>query len=133
VDDPNLKYRFLADFDRDMISFAKKNRLFEDSKSQILYEHSEDKVIAFQRSGLIFVLNFHPARSHTDYRFRVPGGKYRMIFESDSVLYGGNGRLQNGQIHETLKENNGHQAYDLISLYLPTRTAVVLQPYPASM
>ncbi|MBW1898770.1 MAG: alpha amylase C-terminal domain-containing protein, partial [Deltaproteobacteria bacterium] len=131
VDDPNLKYRFLADFDREMISFAKEFILLEDSKPKILHEHSDDKVIAFQRSGLIFVFNFHPTCSHVDYRLRVPEGKYRMIFESDSVSYGGNGRLQNGQVHETFNKTNGQQTYDFISLYLPTRTALVLQPYAA--
>ncbi len=132
VDDPNLKYQLLADFDRDMISFAKEFMLFEDSRPQILHEHSDDKVIAFQRSGLIFVFNFHPTCSHVDYRFRAPEGKYRMIFESDSVSYGGNGRLRVGQLHETFKKNNGQQAHDLVSLYLPTRTALVLQPYSSA-
>ena len=133
VDDPNLKYRFLADFDRDMISFAKEFMLFEDSNPRLLHEHSDDKVIAFQRSGLIFVFNFHPTCSHVDYRFSAPEGKYRMVFESDSVSYGGNGRLQNGQIHETLKMKSGQETYNVISLYLPTRTALVLQPYYTAM
>ena len=133
MDDPNLKYQFLRDFDRDMISFAKEFELLEDSKPQILHEHSDDKVIAFQRAGLIFIFNFHPTCSHVDYCFRVQEGKYRMIFDCDSVSYGGNGRLQKGQIHETFKKNNGQHQIDLLSLYLPTRTALVLQPYSANM
>jgi 1,4-alpha-glucan branching enzyme len=103
--------------------------MFEDSKPQILHEHSNDKVIAFARSGLVFVFNFHPTCSHVGYRIRVPVGKYRMIFDSDSLSYGGSGRLRKGQIHETLKTDNGQQKYDFISLYLPTRTALVLQPF----
>jgi len=128
MDDPGLKYRLLGDFDRDMISFAKKNMLFDDSNPMMLHEHSDNKVIAFKRSGLIFVFNFHPTHSHVGYRFWAPPGKYRMIFETDSVSYGGSGRLQKGQVHKTFKTGNGKQKYDVISLYLPTRTALVLQP-----
>jgi 1,4-alpha-glucan branching enzyme len=68
-----------------------------------------------------------------DYLLRAPEGEYRLIFESDSVSYGGHGRLQNGQVHKTLKIDYGQQIYDFISLYLPTRTALVLQPCSAGI
>ena len=127
VDDPDLKFQFLARFDRDMIKLAKLFGILESEEPSLLYEHSDDKVIAFMRAGLLFVFNFHPNQSHTDYRLQVPYGRYRMILDSDARLYGGHGRLQPDQSHFTLPDTGGGQMH-FISLYLPTRTAIVLQP-----
>ena len=128
VDNPDLKYRFLARFDRDMIALAKRFRILESSEIRLLYEHSDDKVFVFQRAGLLFVFNFHHARSHVDYRFEVPPGKYRIILDSDAPEYGGHGRLHPDQHHMTLLDTSGGGKQHLLSLYLPTRTALVLQP-----
>jgi len=128
VDNPDLKYRFLACFDRDMIALAKRFRILESSKIRLLYEHSDDKVLIFQRAGLLFVFNFHPARSHVDYRFEAPPGKYQMILDSDAIKYGGYGRLQQDRYHLTLLDTSRDWKRHLLSLYLPTRTALVLQP-----
>ena len=50
-----------------------------------------------------------------------------MIFTSDAPQYGGHQRLVPDQVHFTLKEPD--RDYDLfyLSLYLPSRTALVLQ------
>lgn len=126
VDHPDLKYRFLANFDRDMIALAKRFRVLESKGPDLLYEHSDDKVIAFRRAGLVFVFNFHATMSHVNYRFMLRPGKCRMILDSDDRLYGGHGRLQPDQYHFTRPEAFGSQLQHCISLYLPTRTALVL-------
>jgi 1,4-alpha-glucan branching enzyme len=127
VDDPNLKYRFLACFDRDMIQLAKTYRIFTDGAPRLLHEHGWDQVIAFARAGLIFVFNFHPTVSHFDYRIDAPPGKYRLILDSDSSGYGGHGRLDPDQEHFTRPEADAHGRHPRLSLYLPTRTALVLR------
>jgi 1,4-alpha-glucan branching enzyme len=126
VDHPNLKYQFLASFDRDMIALAKRFRVLESRGPDLLHEHSDDKVIAFRRAGLVFVFNFHATMSHVDYRFMLRPGKYRMILDSDGRPYGGHGRLQPDQYHFTRPDDVGSQLQHCISLYLPTRTALVL-------
>ncbi len=128
VDNLDLKYQFLAQFDRDMIALAKRFKILESKEPALVYEHSDDKVIAFERAGLLFVFNFHPNQSYTDYRFKVPPGKYRMVLDSDARLYGGHGRLQPEQCHFTRPTTIGRDQHHLISLYLPTRTTIVLQP-----
>jgi 1,4-alpha-glucan branching enzyme len=110
-----------------MIALAKRFQILESSEIRLLYEHSDDKVLIFQRAGILFVFNFHPARSHVDYRFEAPPGKYRMILDSDAIKYGGYGRLQQDQCHLTLLDNSRDWKQHLLSLYLPTRTALVLQ------
>jgi 1,4-alpha-glucan branching enzyme len=72
-------------------------------------------------------LNFHPTRSYDNYSFEVLPGKYRMIFESDAFEYGGHGRLLADQYHLTLPDTSCGRERHLLSLYLPTRTAIVLQ------
>jgi 1,4-alpha-glucan branching enzyme len=127
VDDPNLKYQFLARFDRDMIRLTKAFRTFKDRQPQLLHEHEENKVIAFLRAGLVFVFNFHPTASHFGYRIDAPAGKYRLLLYSDSPIYGGHGRLAAEQEHFTLFEATALGDRNRLSLYLPTRTALVLQ------
>ncbi|MBW1842091.1 MAG: alpha amylase C-terminal domain-containing protein, partial [Deltaproteobacteria bacterium] len=127
ADSPDLKYRFLARFDRDMISLARQYRLMGAGEPALLYEHSDDKIIAFERAGLLFVFNFHSTVSHVDYRFGVPPGKYRMLFDSDAAIYGGHGRLQPDQRHFTLPGSAEKPDRHFVSLYLPNRTALILK------
>jgi len=127
VDDNDLKYRFLASFDRDMIDLAKRFRLLDKGELQLIYEHSDDKIIIFFRAGLLFAFNFHPDRSFTDYRFDAPPGRYCMVLNSDSPEYGGHNRLAPHEEHLTFSEDSGDHKRHLLSLYLPTRTALVLQ------
>jgi 1,4-alpha-glucan branching enzyme len=127
VDDANLKYQFLAKFDRDMIALAKKFHLLDSPGPQLLYEHSDNKVIVFERANLLFTFNFHPDQSYPDYRFEAPPGTYQAILNSDAPQYGGHNRLVPDQKHTTLNETAGSGAKNHLSLYLPSRTAMVLQ------
>ena len=128
VDDLDLKYQLIARFDRDMIELTKEFHLLENTEPILRYEHIEDKVIVFERAGLLFVFNFHPTISHVDYNFEVLPGTYQMILDSDANVYGGHDRLFPNQNHNTFSVINGSQEKHYISLYLPTRTALVLNP-----
>jgi 1,4-alpha-glucan branching enzyme len=132
VDDTGLKYHFLAHFDRDMIDLANRFNIIDSSSPRLLFEHSPDKVIVFERAGLLFAFNFHPSSSYADYRFEAPPGKYRMIFNSDAPEYGGHNRLRPDQYHLTLPDTSMGRERNMISLYLPSRTAQVFQPVSAS-
>jgi 1,4-alpha-glucan branching enzyme len=127
LDDAGLKYRCLANFDKDMILLAKRLKLLDSPGPHLIYEHSDDKVIAFGRDKLIFVFNFHPVSSYADYGFEAPSGKYRMIFDSDAPEYGGHSRLIPDQYHRTLNDASKQFSRNLLSLYIPNRTAIVLQ------
>jgi 1,4-alpha-glucan branching enzyme len=123
VDDPGLKYQQLARFDRDMIALAKHFQLLGGSSIGFVFEQNDDKIIAFERAGLLFIFNFHPTNSYVDYHIQISPGKYVMIFSSDDEAYGGHGRLAPDQEHFTLPKNGKH----FTSLYLPSRTVLVLQ------
>ena len=126
MDDPHLKYRFLARFDRDMISLARKHGFPGDAGPRLLHEHSDDKVLAFERAGLLFAFNFHPQSSYTDYRLAAPAGKYGLVLNSDAPDYGGHNRLEPGREHFTLNDPADSKG-SYLRLYLPSRTAQVLQ------
>jgi len=127
VDDPNLKYRFNAVFDHDMIALAKTFQLLDAPGPNLIYEHADTKILVFERTGLLFAFNFHPVQSYSDFRFAAPPGKYKLILNSDADRYGGHGRLQPGQEHLTgldvAADHEGH----FLKLYLPARTAQILQ------
>jgi 1,4-alpha-glucan branching enzyme len=127
VEDPALKYQYLAKFDRDMIFTAKKFNLLQNPTLDLLYEHSDDKLLIFRRAGLMFAFNFHPSRSYPDYRIEAPAGTYKMILDSDAPQYGGHNRLVADQEHLTLCDRVADRKMDYLSLYLPSRTALVFQ------
>ena len=64
----------------------------------------------------LFVFNFHPTRSHSDYHLPVLAGNYRLLLNSDDTRFAGHGRLEPEQIYQ-----GGHGA---IRVYLPTRTTI---------
>lgn len=127
ADDPNLKYQFLQRFDRDMITLTRHFAFLNDSWPVLLHEHSDEKVIIFKRGTLMFAFNFHPAISYPDYPFQAPPGKYKMILNTDDAIYGGHARLADDQIHFTMPLRTGPTTQNILKLYLPTRTAIVLE------
>ncbi len=127
-DTPDLKYAYLARFDHDMIALARNGSLFEYARPSLILEHSDHKVLAFWRGALLFVFNFHPSCSHNNYPIYVAPGQYQMIMDSDAPAYGGHGRLRRDQRHFTAFEKAGETIRHALSLYLPTRTALVLSP-----
>jgi len=126
VDDPHLKYGRLAAFDRAMLALAREHRLFDTAWPHLVFEHHDHKVLAFERAGALFVFNFHPDRSLSDYRLPYRPGSYRMVFTSDHPDFGGHGRLEPAQVHFTLP--GADPVTHWLSLYLPSRAALVLVP-----
>jgi 1,4-alpha-glucan branching enzyme len=126
LDDPNLKYRFLAGFDREMIALARRHNLLAAPEVRQLWEHNDDKVLIFDRAGLIFAFNFHPTQSYSDYQFPAPPGDYRILLDSDDPAFGGHDRIDRGLCHCTLPATALHHPPHRLSLYLPNRTALVL-------
>ena len=76
----------------------------------------------------MFVFNFDPSRSYTGYGVLVPpGGVYRLLFNSDEPRFGGQGRIVDGQVFASVNAEAGDEIVQQIRLYLPARTALVLE------
>ena len=126
MDDHNLRYQYLAKFDKAIIEMAKEQNLLESTSSTLLHEHNSDMVLGFRRAGIIFLFNFHPDQSYTDYEINTPQGEYGLLLDSDSKNYGGHGRLKQSQNFFSVTKKKGPNRQNNIHVYLPTRTAIIL-------
>jgi 1,4-alpha-glucan branching enzyme len=126
VDDPNLKYQFLAAFDREMIRVMKDHQVMTSLFGNQINMDEANKTIVFERRGLIFVFNFHPFNSIPDYAFPVPRwGEYRIILNSDSKNFGGHGRVDDGMTYDAFTDPVRNTPY--LKIYNTNRTALVLE------
>ncbi len=128
IDNRQLAYDWLGTFDRDMIELLASARGFLKTGVTEYWHNDSDQVLAFGRGDKVFVFNFSPTRSYSDYGILVPQGRYVTVLDSDNVKYGGYGRPDDGVEHTAIidrqykKERKGW-----LMLYLPSRTALVLE------
>lgn len=128
VDNKELCYHLLGDFDRNMLDVIKKEKDFIKTPVVEIWHNDGDQVLAFMRGDLLFVFNFSPSRSFTDYGFLVPTGSYDVLLNTDAKEFGGNGFADDSMPHIT----NYDQLYaaqhkEWLKLYIPSRSAVVLR------
>lgn len=126
VDDPLLRYKYLYAFDAAMNNAEEKHKWLAAPQAYISLKHESDKVIAFERAGLLFVFNWHANTSFTDYRIGVDiPGKYKVLLDSDANELGGHGRVHHStEYFTTDMQWNGRRNF--VQLYLPSRSAIVL-------
>jgi 1,4-alpha-glucan branching enzyme len=119
-DNPQLKYRFLAEFDRSMMNLAEQYRILENEWPQKSYEHVSDMILAFERGEVLFVFNLHPHRSYEGMFIPCLPGRYTSVMTTDDPDFGGYGRIDKSVVYESTSDSGG------IQLYLPSRTGLVL-------
>ena len=155
-ENPELRFKGLGDFDETMIRSLGESEDFrratEDSRrdkdgrrktqdgSKVfglkssspirLVANEPDKVLAFLRGDFLFVFNFNPTRSFTDYGILVPPAtKWRHLFDTDELRFGGQGRIAADGMYEPelVRDAERNELVQQVRLYLPARTAVVLR------
>ena len=128
VDNQDLDYHFLSDFDEAMLEVIKSEKKFNLMPVQEIWHNDGDQILAFERGDLLFVFNFSPTKSYTDYGFLVKKGEYHVVLNTDAKAFGGNGLADDGVTHFTnfdpLYEKDGKE---WLKLYVPARSAVVLR------
>ena len=128
VDNKELCYHYLGDFDHDMLSVVKSLPDIRKFPVQEVWHNDGDQVLAYARGPLVFVFNFSPTRSYEGYGFMVPEGCYEVVLNTDAKEYGGNGFADDSMSHFTnfdpLLKRDGK---GWLKLYLPARSAVVLR------
>lgn len=128
VDNQDLDYHFLSDFDEAMLEVIKSEKKFNLTPVQEIWHNDGDQILAFERGDLLFVFNFSPTKSYTDYGFLVKKGEYHVVLNTDAKAFGGNGLADDGVTHFTnfdpLYEKDGKE---WLKLYVPARSAVVLR------
>lgn len=128
VDNQDLDYHYLGDFDRAMLEVIKSERKFNLTPVQEIWHNDGDQILAFERGDILFVFNFSPTRSFADYGFLVKKGEYHVVLNTDAKAFGGNGLADDSVTHFTnfdpLYEADGKE---WLKLYVPARSAVVLK------
>lgn len=123
VENRDLKYHFLREFDVEMIRLVERYDLFKEEQAKQINMDADNKTLIFERAGLIFIFNFHPSHSVPDYAFPVrEPGKYRIILNSDNKKYGGHERIDEKTAFFTQTKKTGI----FLQIYNTNRTAMVL-------
>lgn len=129
VDNHNLCYHYLGDFDNDMVHLLRKSMAdIRRFPVQEIWHDDGDQILAYMRGPLVFVFNFSPNRSYEGYGFRVPEGEYEVVLNTDAKAYGGNGLADDSVKHLTNFDPllaRDHKGW--LKLYIPARSAVVLK------
>lgn len=124
VDNEQLRYRHMWQFEKEMLALAKENHLLEQGQAHKLHQDNFNNVLIFERAGLIFLFNFHVQNSVPDYLFPVQNaGSYEILLSSDSPETGGHDRVDTRIKYFTQPTTYGPR----LSIYLPNRTALVLR------
>jgi len=125
ADDPTLRYRYLYAFDRTMQHLETHYGWLLSHTAWVSLKHEDDKVIVFERAGLVWAFNFHTSKSFEHYRIPTETmGCYQVVLDSDSKEFGGHARLDPASKYITVEEGwYGRRGYFLA--YLPNRTAIV--------
>lgn len=130
LDDKNLRFRFLNEFDKAIIHLFKQeiktssddhNNNLLHFPPQVLVQDIEKQILVFSRGAYLFVFNFSPDRSFSDYHFEVEAGKYTAVLSTESPEYDGLNRI------DAFVEHFSQYKYkkNLLSLYIPSRSATV--------
>ena len=126
LENTSLRYYYLASFDKDMIQLFRNENILFNTYCWLYNDNRNDQVLAFERKGLLFVFNFNPVRSFTDYGINTGGGKYKIILNTDSKKYGGFGHVDESIIYYAARISK-LSSPEYLKLYLPSRSGIVLK------
>lgn len=128
VDREDLKYKYLAAFDKAMIELVGGEKNFQALPIVKMMDKDDDQVLAFRRGNLVFIFNFSPDKSFTDYGILAKEGKYEVVMSSDDKEFGGFGNIDHDVKHFTRHDDlYAADGKGWLMLYLPARTATVLR------
>jgi 1,4-alpha-glucan branching enzyme len=124
ADDKLLKYSYLQDFDRAMLTLATESKLFSKAPKCIFID-AQKQVLICERNGRIFAFNFSPSSSYEGYYITVPrAGDYRIALSTDEKAFGGWDRISRDCVYPATKQTDGKNR---LQIYLPARTALCLE------
>ncbi len=87
----------------------------------VSWKHEDDKVIVFERAGLLFAFNSHSTKSFADYRVGVEEPpKYNIVLDSDEEQFGG---------HSRLNDSTEFFTFNSMLIYIPSRVAIVFAKF----
>ena len=127
MENQELRYADLANFDREMIVFLKAYKILLANDLRNLWIDEKENLLAYKKGDLIFLFNFNPIKSFSNFALPVQEpGEYQVVFNSDEINFGGYGRIAKNYIYQTkiLSERKNKLGF---TIYAPSRTALVLK------
>ena len=82
-----------------------------------------DHMVSFIHGDFLFVINFSPDKSLSDYAVPAEAGSYKLALSSDDKNFGGQERIDHNSRFFTSPADNNHN----LKVYLPARTGIILQ------
>lgn len=126
ADSEVLKYKYMQAFDRAMCHLDKAFGYTSAPHTYISRKDEGDKVVVVERGDLVFVFNFNPTQSFSDYRVGANmEGPYKVVLSSDEEVFGGwrNITKDNDTQFATSQGNHDNRPYSF-QVYAPSRTVV---------
>ncbi|MFA9392462.1 MAG: alpha amylase C-terminal domain-containing protein [Prolixibacteraceae bacterium] len=123
----DLRYHWLKDFDREMIQLLKKHQTITIPEIYKIWENKPDQVLAYTRGDLLFVFNFSPSTSYTDYGIAYEASKFTVVLSTDNGSFGGQDRIDERIPYYTIPSIGTSDKQHYLKLYLPARSAMVLK------
>ncbi len=124
VDNKDLRYIELNNFDKAMIKLLKNDNLLSLS-AENKWLHQDDKILIYTKGDTVFIFNFHPTKSFDGYFIPVNSeGSYKVVLSSDDGVFGGFSRVDTDTEYKTITPPAGWIGF---KCYLPSRTAIVLK------
>lgn len=121
VDNPDLKYQWLNEFDQAMIGMLRSSALLGTDFAKQLWVDAPRQILIYERGNLVFAFNLHPTQSYPDYAFpAAQGGIHKVILCSDEGRFGGHDRVDVSLDYPCDLDGR-------LCLYLPNRTGIVLK------
>ncbi len=128
VDKGFLRYAGLNEFDIAMNRLDVDFAILTDPLMEKLFVHEANKQLVYRRGPLVFVFNFHPTASHSDWRIPVPDAcDYRVVLNSDDVRFEGKGLCAINQVYPLQQVASADRKQSLL-VYVPARSCQVLAP-----
>lgn len=124
VDDKNLRYSELNDFDKAMISLINEQEILK-QKTVCRFIDYDKKVIIYSKDDTIFAFNFHPQNSYEN--FFVPTakiGEFKVVLTTDDGAFGGYNRVDKNYVYTAKRR---HKTTSGFGCYLPQRSAIVFK------
>ena len=111
-----------------MIHRVRSIKNFQALPIEKLWDKDDDQVLAYKRGDYVFIYNFNPSKSFTDYGILAPEGEYDGVFDSDAPRYGGYGNIDES-VHHFTQPDPLYAPHGLgwLKLYLPARSAQILK------
>ena len=135
VDNDRYFFSNLNKFDEAMVHLLKDNLAPVKDKYGVhlpwvekLWDNEGDQVVAYQRGNLVFVFNWNGVKSFDGYGIPVAEGKYKVVLNTDAEEFAGFG-LSDDSVEHFTSPDEGYlgKGKGWLQLYLPARSAVVLQ------